>query len=322
VATSRPAGIDPDFIEIELVVAREYAGWRADRYVARRIPRLSRTRVQRILKELAFDESGQRIKPNRSLREGERITIFKPPPEEPDVVREFGVVYEDRWLLGVDKPAGLPVHPTARYFRNTLTSLLAERFGENRPVLTHRLDSETSGALLCAKDLPTERAFKKMFADRKVTKTYLAVARGLLEPGVGRIEASIGSDPGSPIRVKMGCDVIGGLPALTEYQVLRDLGDRCLVELHPRTGRQHQLRVHLAHVGHPIVGDKMYGPDETLFLDYIDDGPTPEIIERAGFRRQALHAARLDFDHPHTGEPTRIESPLPDDICSLLEQER
>lgn len=316
---ARPPGIDPDFIEIELIVAREYAGWRADRYVARRIPRLSRTRVQRILRDLAFDEQGRRIKPNRSLREGERITIFKPPPEEPDVVRDFGVIHEDDWLLCVDKPARLPVHPTARYFRNTLTSLLTERYGDDRPVLTHRLDSETSGVILCAKDLPTERALKQMFARREVSKTYLAVARGVIDPPIGRIEAAIGSDPRSAIRVKMGCDVEEGLPALTEYRVLRSLRDRCLVELHPRTGRQHQLRVHLAHLGHPIVGDKMYGPDETLFLDYIDEGPTAEIIERAGFPRQALHAARLVFDHPHTGERMEIESPLPDDIRSLTE---
>lgn len=315
----RPPGIDPDFIEIALVVAREYAGWRADRYVAHRIPRLSRTRVQRILKDLAFDETGQRIKPNRSLREGERITLFKPPPEEPDVVRDFSVIHEDAWLLAVDKPAGLPVHPTARYFRNTLTSLLTERYGERRPVLTHRLDSETSGVLLCAKDLPTEREIKQMFARRDVSKTYVAVVRGVPEPSVGRIEASIGPDPSSAIRVKMGCDVTDGLPALTEYRVLSPLGDRSLVELHPRTGRQHQLRAHLAHIGHPIIGDKMYGPDESLFLDYIDDGPTPEIVERAGFPRQALHAARLAFVHPRTGERMEIESPLPDDMRSLLE---
>jgi len=319
VTKQRPPGIEPDYIEIELVVAREYAGWRADRYVAQRIPRLSRTRVQRILKDLAFDEQGRRVKPNRQLRAKERITIYKPLPDEPEVVRDFGVIHEDQWLICVDKPAGLPVHPTARYFRNTLTSLLSERYGENRPVLAHRLDSETSGVLLCAKDLPTERALKQMFARREVSKTYLAVARGVLEPPTGRIEASIGSDPVSAIRVKMGCDVPAGLPALTNYRVLRPLDDRCLLELSPRTGRQHQLRVHLAHIGHPIVGDKMYGPDESLFLDYIDEGPSPGIIERAGFPRQALHAARLTFTHPHTGEPVEVESPLPDDIRSLLE---
>lgn len=315
----RPPGIDPDYIELEFEVAPEFAGWRADRYVAHRIPRLSRTRVQRILRNLAFDDSGQPIKSNRKLRAGERISIYKPPPEEPEVVRRFAVIYEDDWILAVDKPAGLPVHPTARYFRNTLTSLLAERYGDGRPVLTHRLDSETSGVLLCARDLPTERALKQMFARREVSKTYLAVVRGELAPPLGRIEAPIGPDPRSAIRVKMGCDVPDGQPALTEYRVLETRGDRSLVELYPRTGRQHQLRAHLAHVGHPIIGDKMYGPDETLFLDYIEEGPTPEIIARAGFPRQALHAARIAFAHPQSGETLDIESPLPDDIRSLME---
>jgi 23S rRNA pseudouridine1911/1915/1917 synthase len=315
----RPPGIDPELIELEFHVSKEYAGWRVDRYIARRIPRLSRTRVQQILKRFAFDEAGRPIKPNRTLRAGERITIYKPLPEEPAVKRHFGVLYEDEWLLAVDKPAGLPVHPTARYYRNTLTSLLSERYGDDRPVLTHRLDSETSGIVLCARDLPTERALKKAFAAREMRKVYLAVARGLIEPAAGRFEWSIGPDPTSAIRIKMGCDVPEGQPALTEYQVLEAAGDRCLVELRPRTGRQHQLRVHLAHAGHPIVGDKMYGPDQSLFLDYIDEGPTAEIIDRAGFPRQALHAARLTFEHPAQGKTMTIESPLTDDIAALIE---
>jgi 23S rRNA pseudouridine1911/1915/1917 synthase len=315
----RPPGIDEQMIELEFRVAREFAGWRADRFVALKIPRLSRTRVQRILKQHAFAEDGSPIKPNRTLKENERITIYKPLPDEPPVTRDFAVLFEDDWLLAVNKPAGLPVHPTARYYRNTLTALLSERYGEPRPVLTHRLDSETSGVLLCAKGLETERALKRMFAERKVAKRYLAVVAGLPDPPSGRIEAALGPDPDSVVRVKMGCDVADGLPALTEYETLETGADRALLRLKPRTGRQHQLRAHLAHLGHPIVGDKMYGPDERLFLDYIEGGLSKEdIVRRSGHHRQALHAAVLTLTHPATGKETRLESPLPDELRRLL----
>ena len=315
---SRPDHVDPDFIELTFVVAREFSGWRADRYVAHKIPRLSRTRVQRILKDHAFDEAGLAVKPNRSLRAGERITVYKRPPDEPDAPRRFGVLLEDEWLLAVDKPPCLPVHPSARYYRNTLTTLLEERYGTPRPVITHRLDSETSGIVLCAKGIDAERAVKRMFADRKVEKTYLAVISGALDPPAGRIEAPLSQDEGSAIHVKMGCRDPDGLPSLTEYRTLEVRGARSLVELHPRTGRQHQIRAHLAHVGHPVVGDKMYGPDESLFLEYLETGMTEDLARRAGHVRQALHAAALELVHPFTKAAVRIESPLPEDIAGLM----
>ncbi len=314
----RPAHIDPEYLELSFVVAREFSGWRADRYVAYRIPRLSRTKVQRILTLGAFDDDGNPVKPNRPLRAGERITIYKEPPDEPDAPRTFGVLMEDAWMLAVDKPAGLPVHPSARYYKNTLTTLLEERYGTPRPAIAHRLDSETSGIVLCAKGLDAERVLKRMFAERRMRKTYLAVVRGAIEPPEGRIEAPLSPDTGSAIHVKMGCGDPEGLPSLTEYRTLERRGDLSLLELRPRTGRQHQIRAHLAHVGHPIVGDKMYGPDETLFLEYIETGLTDDIVRRAGHTRQALHAAALEFDHPFTGARTRVTSPLPEDIRALL----
>jgi 23S rRNA pseudouridine1911/1915/1917 synthase len=322
----RPGNIPDEYIEISLTVSREFAGWRVDRFVALRIPRLSRTRVQRILERFAFDDEGRPFKSSRALREGERVTIFKPPPDEPDVPRSFGVAYEDEWFLAVDKPPGLPVHPTARYLHNTLTGLLDERYGRaGRPVLVHRLDSETSGLVLCARTPEAERAAKRLFAKREVRKTYLAVVRGVLDPPAGRVEAPIGPDRESAIRVKMGCRDPYGLPALTEYRMLETRGGYCLVEARPRTGRQHQIRVHLAHIGHPIVGDKMYGPDESLFLEYVEHGPSADLARRAGHRRQALHAARLELTHPFTQASLVVESPLPRDLADLLsgnDQER
>ena len=311
----RPEHIDPDWIALELLVPREQAGWRTDRFIAYKIPRLSRTRVQRILETAAFDSQGRPLKANRTLPAGERITIYRPPPQEPETPRDFSVIFEDEWILAVEKPAGLPVHPTARFHKNTLTTLLTERYGTPRPALTHRLDAETSGILLCAHGREAERRLKIMFAKRRISKRYLAVVFGIPDPPEGRVELPLGL-AGAEIRVKMGV-VPDGQPALTEYRTLATGPTRALVELSPRTGRQHQIRAHLAHLGHPIVGDKMYGFDERLFLDYIEAGNTPEIHARAGHCRQALHASRLELIHPFTDEPLVIESPLPADLVGL-----
>lgn len=314
----RPDGIDPDWIQFEFTVPREYAGWRADRFIANRMPRLSRTRIQKILGKTGFDERGKPLKPNRCLAEGERVILFRPPPKEPDTPRHFGVLFEDEWILAVDKPAGLPVHPTARYHKNTLTALLRERYGDQRPILAHRLDSETSGVLICAKTKEAEKALKVMFAKRRIQKRYLAIVRGVPHPPISRIEVPLGPDQDGPVHVKMAGRP-DGLPALTEYEVVRDLGEFSLVECHPRTGRQHQIRAHFAHIGHPIVGDKMYSNDKELFLDYLEQGMTEEIEKRTGAKRHMLHASAISFIHPVTKKEISIESPIPRDMAAFLE---
>lgn len=315
----RPSDIDPHWLALKFEVKREQAGWRADIFIANRIARLSRTRVKQILARAAFDGNGLRVKPNRAVREGEVITIFRPPPEEPDVPRHFGVLYEDEWILAVDKPAGLPVHPTARYHANTLTALLLEKYGENRPLLAHRIDSETSGVVLCAKTKAAERALKIMFAKRRIQKTYLAVVQGIPTLPEGNIESPLGPDLHGPVKVKMVCRP-DGMPALTTYRVLKSSPDASLLECRPRTGRQHQIRVHLAHLGHPIVGDKMYGPDPSLFLDYVEWGPTPEVLERAGAPRHFLHASAVSLTHPMTDAALTVESPLPEDMRAKADE--
>ena len=319
--TERPLIIGPDWLALQFEVKREHAGWRADIFISNQIPRLSRTRVKRILEKSAFDDTGKPVKPNRTLFEGERITIYRPPPEEPDVPRHFAVLYEDDSILAIDKPPGLPVHPTARYHRNTLTALLREKYGEDRPILAHRIDSETSGVLILAKTKTAERILKKRFADRKVQKKYLALVFGCPEPPDGRVEVPLGVDPAGVVKVKMAGRE-DGLPALTEYRTLERLADAAVLECLPRTGRQHQIRAHLSLIGHPIIGDKMYGPDPALFLDYIDNGPTDEILKRAGARRHYLHAAAISFAHPVTDAPFSIECPLPQDMTDEISARR
>ncbi len=313
----RPVEIESHWLTLRFEVKREQAGRRADIFISTQIPRLSRTRVKQIIEKAAFDSSGNRLKPNRVVHEGDIITIYRPPPPEPEVPRYFEVLYEDEWILGVDKPAGLPVHPTARYHTNTLTALLRDVYGENRPTLAHRIDSETSGVLLCAKTKEAERRLKLMFAKRQIQKTYLAIVFGTPAPKEGRIEVALGPDLDGPVKVKMACRP-DGMPSLTEYRVLEQGQKRSLVECVPRTGRQHQIRAHLSHIGHPIVGDKMYGEDSSLFLDYVDQGVTPDISARAGAPRHFLHAASLTFTHPLSGESLTIESPLPEDMRTQI----
>ncbi|MCU0663436.1 MAG: RluA family pseudouridine synthase [Myxococcota bacterium] len=317
----RPANIPSDWLAFEFIVRPGHAGWRVDLFISSRMPRLSRNRVQKLIKRAAFDSRGKPLRPAHTLAAGEIVTIFRPPLVEPEVPRNITIVWEDEHLVAVNKPPRLPVHPTARFHKNTLIHLLEERYGEgHRPNLAHRIDSETSGLVVCTKQKEAERGLKIMFQKRQVEKWYLAVVQGIPEPVEGRIEAPMGLNEGGQIYIKMVVRE-DGLPSLTEYAVLQAHKDRALVECRPRTGRQHQLRVHLAHIGHPIVGDKIYGTDTELFLD-IKNGVVAEddIQRRAGALRHLLHAWRMRFAHPVTGEILLLEAPLPDDMRAAMER--
>lgn len=309
-----------ELIEIRFIVPPDRDGWRLDRFLSDRIPRLSRSRIRRIIEEEALGADGKRFKPAHKVRWGEEILIYRPPFDEPETPRDFSVVHEDAELYVIDKPAGLPVHPTAKFHQNTVTFILRERFGPSRPVIAHRLDRETSGLLVCAKTKAAERAVKLQFEHRTVRKEYLALVQGTPVFDEKLVDIPLGPAIDSAVRIKMGPRYDeGGLPATTELRVLDRFETCTLIAAHPLTGRQHQIRAHLAEIGHPIIGDKIYGIDEQLFIDYAEGVLTNEDQKRLGLPRQALHAHLLELTHPVTGERLELRSELPSDIVEFLE---
>ena len=299
-------------------MAPEHAGQRLDRFIQHRIPRLSRTRAQEVVKSCAYRPDGRRRRASERVRAGEVVILVRPAFEEPIVPLYFDVVHQDDAILALDKPSGLPVHPSASYHKNTLTYLLRQRYGSDAPQIAHRLDRETSGLLLCGRTLDAERALKMDFENRRVSKRYLAIVRGVMPEDSGRIELPMD-------RAKEGLHILmevteegAGYPCATRYRVLARRDDATLVALAPESGRQHQLRVHLAALGFPIIGDKLYGPEGVqTFLDYIESGMTDALRARLGHDRQALHAFELEFRHPSTGEPARLRAPLSADLVAL-----
>jgi 23S rRNA pseudouridine1911/1915/1917 synthase len=309
-----------DLIIRDIVVPHECGGWRLDHFLKRRIGRLSRTRIQSIIDAQIYFSDGRRARPSSPVRAGEVIQLRRPPPVEPDVPRHFEILYEDASVMCIDKPAGLPMHTTAKFWRNTLTALLRERYPGVQMEIAHRIDRETSGALLIARDRGAASRLTQAFARRDVDKTYLALVKGA-PPDEGHIDVPLGLLD-TPSHVMMGPRPIdaGGLPAVTRFRVVRRFANHALCEAKPETGRQHQIRVHFAQLGHPILGDKLYGAGEALFMRACEEGVTPELLAAFdGLPRHALHAHRLTFPHPVTGERITVESPLPDDLQEVTD---
>lgn len=314
-----PPGCDADSVVLTFEVPYEHAGLRLDRFIQLRIPRLSRTRAQRIIRACAFRADGTRRRPAELVRAHEVVLLVRERFEEPEVPLDFEVLLDDGAVLAVDKPPGLPMHPSATYHKHTLTYQLRERFTDasgRAPQIAHRLDRETSGIVLCGKTRDAERALKMCFESHRVQKTYLAIVRGELEQDSRHIDLAMRPvTQGLHVMMELRED---GLPAQTDLQVLARARGHSLVELFPRTGRQHQLRVHLSAIGHPIVGDKLYGPErEQPFLEYIETGMTAELEARLGHTRHALHAHRVRLPHPVEPRELQVVSPLPPDLSAL-----
>jgi 23S rRNA pseudouridine1911/1915/1917 synthase len=314
----RDATCSPEIIEVRFTVEPSCHRWRLDHYLRHKIRRLSRNRIAQVIRETLTLNGRPVHKPGVRVRRGDAILIQRPAPVEPDVPRQVTLVARGPGFVAVDKPAGLPVHPTARYLHNTLTGVIRERFGPQSGLnMAHRLDRETSGLVLFGTDPESTRALKASFRRGEVRKRYVALVRGRLEQP-RRVEAPIGPAPGSEIRIRMGVRP-DGRPACTRLRPLERLGDFTLLEARPETGRQHQIRVHLEHLGMPVVGDKLYGHPDAFFLELVENGLTAQLRETLLLPRHALHAAALRFPRPDgSRHATRVEAPLPDDLTRLI----
>ena len=326
-----------ELIHIPLVVDSARDGFRLDRFLATRIVRLSRTRVQQIVaagRVRRADTGEVLLRPGQRMHAGEALVIERPAPREPSVVLDYRELHRDAELLVLDKPAGLPVHPSARYHRHTLTALRRERLGSGHGwEMAHRLDRETSGVLIFGRHGGSATALKRAFFARAVEKRYWALVTGCIEGHV-RIDMPLGPARDSAIRIKMGPREVedGGLTAVTEVVPLARGTFRgapiTLVECRPETGRQHQIRVHLTQIGHPLLGDKLYGLPEAKFLAIVEreaEGQAlpparalAELEAELGLARHALHAASLAFPHPADGRPVRFTAPWPADLAAIM----
>jgi 23S rRNA pseudouridine1911/1915/1917 synthase len=319
----RPAGVPEGAIRRALRVPAEAAGQRLDVFVQAQLRRTSRTRAQRIVEKSAFDPQGKRLRSSDRVREGAIILLWREPFEPDEEQPPLPILYEDPHLLVVDKPPLVAVHPTARYHKHTVIARLREERPREFVTLVHRLDRETSGILLVARTPEADRAFKRLLEDRTlgrskqpIEKTYLAITRGT--PATGQLDAPLMLDEDNPLRVKMRIAPPGtGLESSTGVSVVATAGGYALVRCALHTGRQHQIRVHLAAAGCPVVGDKLYGPDERLLARAADGQLTAEDLELLELPRHALHAHRYALEHPVTGAPLDLTSPLPADLLAF-----
>ncbi|HLI75601.1 MAG TPA: RluA family pseudouridine synthase, partial [Acidobacteriaceae bacterium] len=319
-------------------------GKRLDAYLAKALPEVSRARVQLLIENGQVRVEGKPAKASLKLEGGERIEIEgEPQPAplraEPEDI-PLTIVYEDDDLAVIDKPAGMTVHAgagDAEHNRGTLVNALLFHFqqglsregGDLRPGIVHRLDKETSGLILVAKNDTAHRRLAEMFQSRELRKVYVALVHGDMREDEGTVDLPVGRDPVRRIRMttKRGLEN-GARAAVSHWRVLERLGSRdvpgpwgtfTLVEVHIETGRTHQIRVHLAALGHPVVGDTLYGAPGRLRRDGVgvEESDTEPTLER-----NFLHAAELDLAHPRTGEPLEIRAPLPEALQTFLKKVR
>ena len=300
---------DPASRALKLVIPLEMAGLRLDQALAKLLPEESRTRLARLVEEGHVRVDGAAAAARMKLKSGESVEVALAPRPADTAFRAeaiaLPVVHEDAHLVVIDKPAGLVVHPGSGNWEGTMLNALLHHAPATanlpRAGIVHRLDKDTSGLLVVAKTEPAQQSLVRQLAARTVKRTYLALARGTVARD-GTVEAPIGRHPVQRTRMAV---VPGGKPAVTHYRVRERFAAHTLLECDLETGRTHQIRVHLASIGHPLEGDATYA------------GKGPKV-----FDRQALHAWRLAFVHPGSGEAVAFESPLPEDLSGLLESLR
>jgi 23S rRNA pseudouridine1911/1915/1917 synthase len=298
---------------------------RIDRYLSEDKGIATRAQIQRLLRSGNVLVDGRRVKPSYRTRGGESVAVTIPDPEPARMVAQaipLDVVYEDRYLLVVNKPAGMVVHPGSGVRRGTLANALLAHCpdlsgigGVVRPGIVHRLDKGTSGLIVVAKDDATHLALSEALKARRVKRVYEAVVWGV-PAAEGRVETLIGRSRRD--RKKMAVSRTSGRSAVTSFRVTERFGFASRLEVRLETGRTHQIRVHLAHIGHPVFGDPTYGGRRRTYRDLSRDKMKEARTMLELIDRQALHAERLAFVHPHTGRRLEFRAPEPDDMRRLL----
>lgn len=299
---------------LEFLVPAEKAGTRLDVLIGQLDNELTRSRVQKLIAEQAVEVNGLQCKANYKVRAGDTIVVAIPEPEQLDVRAEdipLDVVYEDADLLVINKPQGMVVHPAAGNYSGTLVNALLEHChdlsginGIIRPGIVHRIDKDTSGLLMVAKNDKAHLELARQIKEHTAARKYIALVHGnITEPG-GVVDAPIGRDPKD--RKKMAVITRNSKPAVTRYRILERFGEYTLAECALETGRTHQIRVHMAYLGHPVAGDPVYGPRKNPL----------------GLKGQALHAFSLQFSHPSGGQPMEFEIELPPYFKDLLKKVR
>jgi 23S rRNA pseudouridine1911/1915/1917 synthase len=303
------------------------AGERLDRFLAGGLAgTLSRARLKALIEAGHVATAGQTItEPSHRVKPGQAYRLTLPPASEPEPAAQaipLTVVYEDADLIVIDKPAGMVVHPAPGNPDRTLVNALIAHCGASlsgiggvkRPGIVHRIDKDTSGLLVAAKHDAAHAGLANLFLRHDIERGYRAIVRGVPAPAKGEISGNIGRDPNE--RKRMTVRKVGGKSALTRYSVLERFSTHAsLLDCRLESGRTHQIRVHLAHIGHPLLGDAVYGRARRGRTAKL---PAHVQAAVAGFRRQALHAWLLGFVHPVTGQTLRFESPLPDDMRALI----
>jgi len=321
------AGTDPrlaamtgGFSEIPVALDASHEGWRLDRALAAAVPSLSRERLKVLVKSGALARDGQAVRdPAIKVKGNERFTLAVPDPEpahnEPQEI-PLPVLFEDEHLLVVDKPAGLVVHPAAGNRDGTLVNALLHHCGDSlsgiggvaRPGIVHRIDKDTSGLLVIAKHDKAHEGLARQFADHSIDRRYLAIVAGVPRQAQGTVDAPLARSPVN--RKKIAIVPVGkGKRAVTHWKRMDVLNNAALVECRLETGRTHQVRVHMASIGHPLLGDPVYGRGKSVHRD---------LLNQLDFQRQALHAAHLGFIHPVTKGRLSFDSALPSDMQELF----
>ncbi|HYO64229.1 MAG TPA: RluA family pseudouridine synthase [Pyrinomonadaceae bacterium] len=313
-------GPEADADALTFEVAAEDEGERLDSFLAARVEGVSRTALKRVIEGGEVLVSGRARKASYKLRAGEQIEVELPPPPPLELAPEaipLDILHEDPDIIVVNKPAGMVVHPAAGVRGGTLANAVAHRLQiahspSLRPGIVHRLDRDTSGVIVVAKTVGAHEHLSEQFRAREVFKSYAALVHGVVREDAGRVEQPVGRDPRHRTRMAV---VRGGRAALSLYRVRRRFERFTLLDVEIKTGRTHQIRVHLAWLKHPVVGDETYGAGR--------DHNLPEARLRslvAALGRQFLHAEQLGFRHPRTGERVHFSAPLPAELSNLLDE--